>query len=79
MHSIYSDNLSLYRVLVGVTGANRFGDFDPKEMYDALLKSNVFVKDEDIGTLDTVVWSMQLMESLPIGFPEGYLVLYCER
>lgn len=74
-----SDNLNLYMILVGVTGTNRFGDFDPKEMYNALLKSKAFVKDSDIGTLDTVGWSMQMIEFLPIGFPEGYLVISCER
>lgn len=74
-----SENLDLYGTLVGVTNNNRFGDFDPKEMYNALLKSKVFVKDADVGTLDTVGWSMQMMESLPIGFPEGYLVYYPER
>ena len=67
-----SDNLNLYMVLVGVTGINQFGDFDPKEMHNALLKSKVFSKDLDIGTLDTMGWSMQMMEFLPIGFPEGY-------
>ena len=73
------DNLNLYGILVGVTGTNRFGDFDPKEMCDALLKSKVFVKDADIGSLDTVRWSMQMMEFLPIGFPKGYLVCHSER
>ncbi len=72
-----SDNLNLYMILVGVTGTNRFGDFDPKEMYDALSKSKVFVK--DTGTLDLVGWSLQMMEFLPIGFPEGHLVCYSER
>ncbi len=61
-------------VLVGVTGTNQFGDYNPKEMYNALLKSKVFSKDSDIGTLDTMGWSMQMMEFLPIGFPEGHLV-----
>ncbi len=61
-------------MLVGVTDTNSFGDFDPKEMYNVLLKSKVFVKDADIGTLDPVGWSLQMMEFLPIGFPEGYLV-----
>lgn len=69
-----SDNLNLYMVLVGVTGTNQFGDCDPKEMHNALLKSKVFSKDSDIGTLDTMGWSMQMMEFLPIGFPEGHLV-----
>ena len=74
-----SDNLNLYMVLVGITGTNQFGDFDPKEMHNALLKSKVFEKDSDIGTLDTMGWSMRMMEFLPIGFPEGYLVTYCKR
>ncbi|KAL9045088.1 MAG: hypothetical protein Q9214_001826 [Letrouitia sp. 1 TL-2023] len=54
-----SDNLDLYGTLVGVTNKNQFGDFDPKEMYNALLKSKVFVKDADVGTLDTVGWNFQ--------------------
>ncbi len=74
-----SDNLNLYMILVGVAGTKRFGDFDPKEISEALLKSKVFVKDSDIGTLDTVGWSKQIMRFLPIGFPEGHLVLHCER
>ncbi len=74
-----SDNLNLYMILVGVAGKKRSGDFNPREMYNALLKSKVFVKDSDISTLDTVGWTMRMMEYLPIGFPEGYMVLYCER
>jgi len=74
-----SDNFNLYMILVGVTGTNLFGDFDPKEMYNALLKSKVFVKDSDIGILDIVGWSRKMKEFLPIGFPEGYLVLYREQ
>ena len=68
-----SDNLNLYMILVGVTGTNQFGNFDPKKLYSALLKSEVF-EDSDIGTLDPLRWSMRMMEFLPIGFPEGYLV-----
>lgn len=45
-------------ILVGVTGINRFGDFNPKEMYNALSKSKVFIKDIDISTLDLVGWSL---------------------
>ena len=70
-----SDNLNLYRILVGVTDTNPFGDFDLKEMHDALLKSKLFVEDADIGKLDVVGWSMQMIEFLPIGFPEGYLAI----
>ena len=67
------DNLNLYMILVGVTGTNQFGNFDPQKMHSALSKSKVF-EDSDIGTLDTLVWSMRMVEFLPIGFPEGYLV-----
>lgn len=70
-----SDNFNLFMILVGVTGTNQFGDFDPKEMYKALLKSKVFVHDSDIGTLDTVRWRMEILGFLPIGLPEGHLVL----
>ncbi len=53
-----SDNFNLYKILVGVTGTNWFGNFDPNEMCNALLKSKVFIDDADIGTLDTTGWSM---------------------
>lgn len=49
-----SDNLTLYMILVGVIDTNRFGDFDSKEMYSALLKFKVFGKDLDIDTIDTM-------------------------
>jgi len=45
-------------ILVGVTGINRFRDFNPKEIYNILLKSKLFIKDSDISTLDTVGWSI---------------------
>ena len=40
-------------ILIGVTGINRFRDFNPKEIYNILLKSKVF-ENSDINTLDTV-------------------------
>lgn len=49
-----SDNLNLYRILVGVTDTNSFGDFDRKKRYNMLLKSNVFIKDAEISALDLV-------------------------
>lgn len=49
---ITSDNLNLYMILVDVVDTKRFGDFDSKEIFKALLKFKVFVKDLDIGTLD---------------------------
>jgi len=72
-------NFNSYMILVGVTGTNRLGDFDPKKMYNASLKSKIFVKDLVIGILDIVGWSRKMKEFLPIGFLEGYLVLYREQ
>jgi len=74
-HSI-SDNANLFGLLIGIAGTNPFGSFDSKQMHGALSKSEIFAGDPDISTLDTVEWSMQLMDFLPIGFPEGYLVRY---
>ncbi len=68
------DNLDFYGSLVEVTGANCFGNFDPAQMHDALLKSSVFKNDPHTPLLDIVAWSRQIMEHIPIGFPEGYLV-----
>jgi len=48
-----SDNLNLYIILIGVTSTNRFGNFDPKKMYNTLLKFKIFVN-SDIDTLNTV-------------------------
>jgi len=77
-HSI-SDNVNLFDLLIGIVDTNRFGSFDSKQMHDALSKSEIFAGDPDISTLNTVEWSMQLMNFLPIGFPEGYLIRYLER
>jgi hypothetical protein len=68
-----SDNVNLYGSLVGITGSNCFGNFDSQVILDALSKSKVFTHD-DIRTLDIVKLTSQMMTSLPIGFPQGYLV-----
>jgi hypothetical protein len=68
-----NDNVNLYGSFVGVTGSNRFGNFDSQAMLSALSKSKVFT-DEDIRTLNIVELSGQMLASLPIGFPQGYLV-----
>ena len=73
-----SENLSLCQTLVGVTGTNRFGHFDPKEMYSALSKSQTFVEDQKSGIRDTIGWSMCMMKFLPIGFVKEDLACYCE-
>jgi len=49
-----SDNLHLYGLLIGITGTNRFGDFDPDQMHKTLLKFKVFSEDKDISPLNTV-------------------------
>jgi len=69
-----SDNLSQCGILIGITGINRFGNFDSEKMYNALLKSKVFAEDPDTSALDTVTWSIHMMNFLPIGFPKRYLV-----
>ena len=70
----FNDNLNLYMILVGVTGTNQYGYFDPEKMHNALLESKVFFKNSDIGTLDMIKWSMQIIKFLPTGFPEGFLI-----
>lgn len=73
-----SDNISLCGILIGITGTNRFGNFDSQKMYNALLKSKIFAEDSDISALDTVKWSIEMMNFLPIGFSKGYLVRHPE-
>ncbi len=43
-------------------------------MHDALLKSKNFADDPHISALDTVKWSIEMLEILPFGFSKGYLV-----
>lgn len=59
------DNFDLCKALVGVTDTNPFGDFDPTEMYNTLLKSKGFLNDTDISPFVMAVWSMEMMESYP--------------
>jgi len=73
-----SDNTRLCGLLIGITGTNRFGNFDSKQMHDALLKSKIFADDPDISALDTVKWSTQMLEIVPFGLSKGYLVGYPE-
>lgn len=79
--SNFSNNLNPYGSLVGVNGTNSFGNFDPKEMDDALLKSPMFRSDSDTHSLDTVDWSgfcIVLRNFIPIGHPQGHLVCYAK-
>jgi hypothetical protein len=61
------DNLNLYGSLVGITGSNRFGNFDLQAMLSALSRSKA-TTDEYIDTLDIAELSSQMMTFLPIGF-----------
>ena len=45
----FIDNLKWYGDLVGVSGANGFGNFDSEEMRDALSQSEAFKEDPSIG------------------------------
>ena len=76
---LISNNVNLFDLLIDIVDTNRFGSFDSKQMHDALSKSEIFAEDSDISTLNTVKWSMQLMNFLPIDFPKRYLVRYLER
>jgi len=67
-----SDNANMIGSLVGITGSNRFGDYDLQAMLNALSNSRVFTN--DIRTLDIVYLTHEMTTSLPIGFPRGYLV-----
>jgi hypothetical protein len=68
-----SDNANMIGSLVGITGSNRFGDFNSQAMLNALSHSKVFTQHE-ISMLDIATLTSDMMTSLPIGFPKGYLV-----
>lgn len=73
------DKLNLYGIVVGVTGTNRFGISIRRKCMMHSRSPTLFAKDADTGSLDTVRWSIQMMEFLPIGFPKGYLVFCTEQ
>ena len=61
------DNLNLLGSLVGVTGSNRFRNFDLQAILSALYKSKA-ITNEYIDTLDIAELISQLMALLPIEF-----------
>ncbi len=77
-HSI-SDNANLFDLLIDIIDTNRFESFDSKQMHDALSKFEIFAEDSDISTLNTVKWSMQLMNFLLINFSKKYLIWYLKE
>ncbi len=77
-HSI-SDNINLFNLLIDIVDTNSFENFDLKQMHDALSKSKIFAEDSDMSTLNTVKWSMQLMNFLFINFSKKYLIWYLKE
>lgn len=67
------DNANFFGSLVSIIGSNRFGSFDTQAMLKALSLSKAVAKD-DIHMLDIASLTRQMTTSLPIGFPQGYLV-----
>ena len=61
------DNLNLLGSLVGVTGSNRFRNFDLQAILSALSRSKAIAK-EYIDALDIAELISQLTTLLPIGF-----------
>lgn len=71
------ENANMIGSLIGIKGSNRFGHFDSQAMANALSHSKVFTK-YDISVLGIANLASKIMTSLPIGFPEGYLVRYSQ-
>lgn len=76
---LISDNVNLFDLLIDIVDTNSFESFDLKQMHDALLKFEIFAEDSDISTLNTVKWSMQLMNFLFINFSKKYLIQYLKE
>jgi hypothetical protein len=72
-----SENADLYASVLGITRTRQFGDFDSEEMCNTLSKSPVF-SGMKIGVQDLEEWTTKMINSLPVGFPKGYLVRYPE-
>lgn len=62
-----TDNHNLLGSLVGITGSNRFRNFDLQAIVIALYRSKA-ITNEYIDTLDIAELIRKLMVSLPIGF-----------
>ena len=79
LEHLISDNVNLFDLLIDIVDTNSFESFDSKQMHDALLKFEIFVEDSNISTLNTVKWSMQLMNFLFIDFSKKYLIQYLKE
>ena len=72
-----SKNADLYASVLGITKKRHFGDFNSEVMRNALSKSLLF-SEMTIDARNVEEWNTKMMEFLPIGFREGYLVRYSE-
>ena len=76
-----SQNMSLCAEFLGVPCSRlprQFGRFDPEEMLNALIKSKLFEGLQKRDLPDTLNWSHRIMELVPVGFPNNYLVWYSQ-
>ena len=76
--STINDNADICASLFNITRSNQFGDFDAQEICNTLSKSPIFTG-TIIRTKDLREWAAKMMDSLFLGFPEGYLVRSPER
>lgn len=68
------ENALLCVSFLGGVCSRQFGRFDSKEMQGALSKSKLFAELSMSDLPDTIRWSLFMMMSVPVGFPENYLV-----
>lgn len=68
-------NYNILGSMLSFSGSNPFGTFASEKMLDTLSKSLVFT-DDTTCKLDVIKLSTKVMNCVPIGFPEGYLVYY---
>jgi hypothetical protein len=59
-------NTKLYSSVVGTTGSNEFGNFDPLKMCETLSASKAFANAK-IGPLEIATLAIEMMKCLPLG------------
>jgi len=67
-------NASLCASFLGIVCSRQFGRFDPEEMQGTLSKSKLFAEHSKPDIPDSLKWSLRMMEFVPVGFPDNYLV-----
>ena len=74
-----SQNAFLCANFLGIARGSEFGSFDPEEMQGVLLNSALFAGISKSNLPNIVEWSRQMMISVPIGFPDNYMVQYYSK